>query len=160
MKPTFFKSLLLLFLVISFGCATEKVTKHKKRKSRRARFVVGNSTDEKTAGKLRSIYFNFNSTELSKRARKKLARNVKLLKKYKKLKIQLEGHCDDQGDRWKNLDVGKERSLVVKNYLVSQGISPKRLSTISFGKEKPKSFLNDEKSRKLNRRVNFVIAYR
>ena len=72
--------------------------------------------------------------------------------------MTIEGHCDERGSTEYNLGLGDRRAAAVKQYLVSQGISADRLSTVSFGKEKPFCNEHDEECWQKNRRGHFVKA--
>jgi len=121
---------------------------------------VGGSSDNGSAGGLKSVFFAFNSAELTDEAVKALKQNAGLLVKYPNVKIQLEGHCDERGNRLDNIKVGRLRNETVQKFLIANGVDAKRISTISFGKEKPNIIEENDVANKQNRRVNFVIAYR
>ena len=70
----------------------------------------------------------------------------------------IEGHCDERGGVQYNLALGEKRAMAVKQYLVSMGVNSSRVSTISFGKERPVSFGHEEASWSKNRRANFVVT--
>ena len=72
--------------------------------------------------------------------------------------VTLEGHADERGTREYNLALGERRATAVKNYLASQGVSSSRISTTSFGKERPAVLGNDDASWSQNRRAVTVIA--
>lgn len=69
----------------------------------------------------------------------------------------LEGHCDERGTREYNLGLGERRATAAKNYLVSLGVEPRRLSTVSYGKERPKARGSDEASWSQNRRAVTIV---
>jgi peptidoglycan-associated lipoprotein len=71
------------------------------------------------------------------------------------VKLTLAGHCDERGTVEYNLALGQKRADAVKNYLVRGGVDAERLSTISFGKEKPVDPGHSEASWAKNRRVEF-----
>lgn len=74
------------------------------------------------------------------------------------VKIQIEGHCDERGSDAYNLALGERRAKAALQYLVTLGIPDKRLSVISYGKEKPADPGHDETSWSKNRRDEFVIV--
>jgi peptidoglycan-associated lipoprotein len=115
-------------------------------------------SDSGKAGALKSVYFGFNSATLTSDTRNRLARNAEFLKGNSSVEVQVEGHCDERGGVQYNLALGERRAKVVKNYLVSLGVSSSRISTISFGKERPISFGHDESAWGENRRGNFVVT--
>jgi peptidoglycan-associated lipoprotein len=81
-----------------------------------------------------------------------------VLKKYPTWMITIEGHADERGTPEYNLALGERRANAVKNYLVSLGVSPDRVRTISYGKEFPFDPGHDESAWAKNRRGHFVIT--
>ncbi len=83
------------------------------------------------------VFFNYDSFELDSDAQELLQDQVAWLKQYSNVSVIIEGHCDERGTREYNLALGEKRAQSVKNYLISLGISSDRVSTISYGKERP-----------------------
>ena len=83
------------------------------------------------------VFFNYDSAELDTDAQELLQDQVAWLKQYSNVSVIIEGHCDERGTREYNLALGEKRSQSVKNYLINLGISADRVSTISYGKERP-----------------------
>ena len=79
------------------------------------------------------------------------------MKKYGKIKIIVEGHCDERGTREYNLALGERRANSVKKFLVSLGVKASRVSTISYGKERPVAVCNDISCWSQNRRAVTVL---
>jgi len=121
-------------------------------------FEVNADSDSGKTGAIQTIFFAFNSSQLSERARNTLKDNAAFLKANPQIEIQIEGHADERGGVQFNLALGEQRSAAVKKYLVALGIDGNRISTISFGKERPVAFGHDEESWSKNRRGNFVIS--
>src|SRR5467141_1643148 len=86
---------------------------------------------------VRDAYFDFDKADIRPDARAALAQTADFLKGHPSIKATIEGHCDERGSTEYNLALGDRRATAVKQYLVSLGISADRLSTVSFGKEKP-----------------------
>jgi peptidoglycan-associated lipoprotein len=84
--------------------------------------------------------------------------NADLLKKYPTWVVTVEGHCDERGTAEYNLALGERRSVAVKTYLVSLGIPPDRIRTVSYGKEFPFDPGHNEDAWAKNRRAHFVIT--
>lgn len=81
------------------------------------------------------------------------------LQRYPQLNITVEGHCDERGTREYNLALGERRANAAKNYLVSLGVSPDRIRTVSQGKERPVDTASNESAWARNRRaVSIVIS--
>lgn len=103
-----------------------------------------------------TINFEYDKSSLSADARRKLQGNADWMKKNSNVKVQIEGHCDNRGSLEYNLALGERRANAVRRHLISLGIPGSRLSTISYGKEKPLAGGEDESSHAQNRRANFV----
>lgn len=121
-------------------------------------FELNADSDSGKAGGLKTVYFAYNSSALSSETRSALQANADLLKSNGSVEVQIEGHCDERGGVQYNLALGERRANAVKKYLRTMGISSKRITTISFGKERPVAFGHDESSWSQNRRANFVIT--
>lgn len=83
------------------------------------------------------VFFNYDSSDLDGDAQELLQDQVAWLKQYSNVSVIIEGHCDERGTREYNLALGEKRAQSVKNYLISLGISSDRVSTVSYGKERP-----------------------
>jgi peptidoglycan-associated lipoprotein len=107
---------------------------------------------------LERIYFDFDSFVLTAPSRDALDKNAALLAKNNPFKVQIEGHCDERGSDEYNLALGEKRAKAALSYLITLGISPERLSIISYGKEKPLDMGHDETSWAKNRRAEFMVV--
>jgi len=105
----------------------------------------------------RHIYFAFDRYDLSNEARSTLDRKVAFLNDNRDVRVQIEGHCDDRGTTAYNLALGERRANSAKTYLTTAGISAARLSTISFGEERPVDPGQTEAAWAKNRRAQFVL---
>tara|TARA_B100001057_G_scaffold300272_1_gene300421 strand:+ start:388 stop:864 length:477 start_codon:yes stop_codon:yes gene_type:complete len=83
------------------------------------------------------IFFATNKSSLTTASRATLRKQATYLRKNKNLNVTIEGHADERGTREFNLALGERRANAAKDYLMTYGISGKRLSVISYGKEKP-----------------------
>ena len=83
------------------------------------------------------VFFATNKSNLTTAARETLRKQAKFLRKNKSLNVTVEGHADESGTREYNLALGERRANAAKDYLMTYGISGKRISVISYGKEKP-----------------------
>jgi peptidoglycan-associated lipoprotein len=92
---------------------------------------------EKAHFESEDIYFEFDQYVLSDTAKKNLNKKAQWLKAFPAAKALIEGHCDERGSAEYNLALGQKRADAAMQYLVSLGINANRLSTISYGKEKP-----------------------
>jgi peptidoglycan-associated lipoprotein len=103
------------------------------------------------------VFFDFNKSDLKPEARRTLERQAAWLKQYGNVKVTIEGHCDERGTREYNLALGERRANAAKDYLVSLGIPAARLSTISYGKERPAVLGSNEAAWSQNRRAVTVV---
>lgn len=107
---------------------------------------------------LETVYFDFDKSDLRQDARNVLSKNAEVMLKSKpKAKIQIEGHCDERGSAEYNLALGDRRAKSSLQYLITLGVKADRLSTISYGKEKPAVQGSDEAAWAKNRRAEFVV---
>jgi peptidoglycan-associated lipoprotein len=105
---------------------------------------------------LQRIHFDFDMFDLTGQALSILAENARVLKAYPEATITIEGHCDERGTIEYNLALGDKRARAAKDYLVSLGISPARISVISYGKERPIDYGHNEAAWAKNRRAEFI----
>jgi peptidoglycan-associated lipoprotein len=100
-----------------------------------------------------TIYFDLDQYDIDSQDQTALARQAQWLARYPAKRATIEGHADERGTREYNLALGERRANAAKNYLVSLGVDPSRLSTISYGKERPIALGSDEQSWAQNRRA-------
>ncbi|HET7334794.1 MAG TPA: peptidoglycan-associated lipoprotein Pal [Rhizomicrobium sp.] len=84
-----------------------------------------------------TVHFAYDSYAIESNDRLTLQRQAAWLQKYPSIRVTIEGNCDERGTREYNLALGARRANAVKEFLVSLGVSPARLDTISYGKERP-----------------------
>ena len=106
---------------------------------------------------LKDIHFDFDKFSILPREAEILKENSALLKKYPGMKFQIEGHCDERGTGEYNLALGERRANSAKKYLISLGIEPSRITTISYGEERPFDQAHNEDAWTKNRRAHFII---
>ena len=106
---------------------------------------------------LKDVHFGFDKYDIRPEDTEILKENAALLTKYTTAKIQIEGHCDERGTVEYNLALGERRANSTKKYLLSLGISPDRISTISYGEERPLDPGHHEEAWAKNRRAHTII---
>jgi peptidoglycan-associated lipoprotein len=106
---------------------------------------------------LKDIHFEFDKYDIQPKAADILKENCSLLRKYPVMKFQIEGHCDERGTGEYNLALGERRANSAKKYLISLGIEPTRISSISYGEERPLDPDHNEEAWTKNRRAHIVI---
>lgn len=103
------------------------------------------------------VYFAYDKSDISPEARTILTKQSDWLKKNGNVTVTVEGHCDERGTREYNLALGERRATAVKNVLVALGIPANRVSTISYGKERPAVVGSTEAAWAQNRRGVTVV---
>jgi len=104
------------------------------------------------------IYFDFDKYDLRTDARTTLDRKASFLNQNSSIRVQVEGHCDERGTNEYNMALGERRANAAKQYLTTAGISAGRLSTISYGEERPLDPGHTEAAWARNRRAHFVVT--
>ena len=134
----FNKNLKNVLLVILATLALSACSTAKKSGSVDGDVYTGKETVEYlAAGVPDRVFFATNKSSLTTASRATLRKQATYLRKNKNLSVTIEGHADERGTREYNLALGERRANAAKDYLMTYGISGKRISTISYGKEKP-----------------------
>lgn len=107
---------------------------------------------------LEDVHFDFNSIQLSERAKTILMANAEWLKTHPDAAVTIEGHCDERGTASYNYVLGEKRAIRTKNYLVSLGVSDERLQIMSYGKDNPACWDPTEPCYQKNRRAHLVLG--
>lgn len=106
---------------------------------------------------LKDIFFDFDRSAIRPDAKVVLAEDVDWLQVHATAAITIEGHCDERGTSEYNLALGERRAQAAKDYLVASGINAKRVTIVSYGKERPFMLGHDETAWKWNRRAHCVV---
>jgi peptidoglycan-associated lipoprotein len=122
--------------------------------------AIGSTTldDLNRNSPFKPVFFAVDSADLDDAARQVASANAEILKTNARWVVTIEGHCDERGTVEYNLALGERRAIAVKTFLVSLGISPERLRTISYGKEFPFDPGKTDEAMSKNRRGHFVIT--
>ncbi len=154
--------LALGFTAMAFvtGCASKKSSANTGSESN---VTYGTSADGSSEnggiglGTLARVHFEFDSSALSSDARATLEKNAKTIKSGRKMRVLVEGHCDERGSNEYNIALGERRARAVIDYLVNLGVQRSRLEMKSWGEERPLNSQSSESAWKANRRAEFVI---
>jgi peptidoglycan-associated lipoprotein len=103
------------------------------------------------------VFFETDSSNLTPTAMATLDKQAAWLNQYRNYRILIEGHADERGTREYNIALGARRGSIVVNYLVSKGVDQRRITTKSFGKERPVAICNDISCWSQNRRAVTVV---
>jgi peptidoglycan-associated lipoprotein len=112
---------------------------------------------EEPMPELNDVFYAFDKYNLTDESKRTLEQNSAELKRASETTIIIEGHCDERGTKAYNLALGEKRAKAAKDYLVSLGVSGSRITTISYGKERPFDPGHNEAAWAKNRRAHFVI---
>lgn len=114
-------------------------------------------TEKELQIKISDVYFDFNQYDIKEDAKPVLKELSSMLLKNNKLKVIVEGHCDERGTNEYNLALGEKRANSVKEYLIALGVPSNRINTVSYGEEKPVCTEQTEECWAKNRRAHFVF---
>ena len=115
------------------------------------------SSEPGVQDQLRDVFYDYDAATLSAESQATLDADGKVLMDNTSVSIQIEGHCDERGTVEYNLALGDRRAQSAKDYLVRYGVPASRLSTVSYGEERPFATGNDESAWAQNRRAHFVV---
>jgi peptidoglycan-associated lipoprotein len=104
------------------------------------------------------VFFTTDQTDLSPTAQATLDKQAAWLNQYSKYSFTIEGHADERGTREYNFALGSRRAQAVHDYLTAKGVSPSRMKTISYGKERPVAVCDDISCWSQNRRAVTVLG--
>ncbi len=104
------------------------------------------------------VYFDTDRFNIDAEDAEVLRSQAAWLRRYPDVRVTIEGHCDERGTRDYNIALGERRANAAKNYLASLGVDPSRISTVSYGKERPAALGSDEASWARNRRAVTVTV--
>ena len=119
--------------------------------------VGSQSHFELAVGSSSVIYFDTDRFNIDSSDAAALQAQAQYFARYPQLTFTIEGHCDERGTREYNLALGERRANAAKNYLVSLGVSPDRIRTVSYGKERPVALASNAAAWAQNRRAASII---
>jgi peptidoglycan-associated lipoprotein len=104
------------------------------------------------------IYFIVDQSDLTPEGQEILTKQAQWLQQYSNVVVQVEGHSDERGTREYNIALSARRATATREFLIAQGINPKRISSIAYGKERPAALCDAEQCWTQNRRAVTVIT--
>jgi peptidoglycan-associated lipoprotein len=116
------------------------------------------STTYEEGSPLADVHFALDSSALDEAARATLEKHALWLQSRRDVRVTIEGHCDNRGTTEYNLALGEQRARAVWDYLVSLGVAPERLRTVSYGKERPLDPADTDEAYAKNRRAHFSVS--
>ena len=117
----------------------------------------GNYLVDRDTFKERTVYFELDSSAVKPGEKPKVDAVAEYLKSNPACKLEIEGHCDERGTEEYNRSLGERRALSVREYLIAVGIAGERVSTITYGEDKPAILGHDESAWAKNRRGEFLL---
>ena len=133
----FNKNLRNIFLILFATLALSACSTAKKSQTSGDVYTGSDTVEYLASGVKDRVFFATNKSSLTSASRETLRKQATYLRKNKNLNVTIEGHADERGTREYNLALGERRANAAKDYLMTYGISGKRISVISYGKEKP-----------------------
>ena len=116
------------------------------------------SDESGEGGPLADVHFDYDQATLTDEARGILEKHAAWIKAHAGLRVGVEGHCDERGTVEYNLALGDQRARVTREYLVSLGVEAARLTTVSYGKERPLDSGSGDAAWARNRRAHFAVS--
>ena len=153
--------LILIFaMFILDGCAKKDIKKDKdiEESDLNAENPRYGKAEVGFSGEMKMVHFDYDKYMLSPAAREILKNNAEWIKQHPKVSVQVEGHCDARGTEEYNIALGQKRAESVRKYLVDLGVVPGKLTTVSYGEDKPIVKSEAEEAWAKNRRAEFVIT--
>jgi peptidoglycan-associated lipoprotein len=150
-------------ILVASGCGGKNTTKSDDQNGPNSAAADENTMGDSDSGKasgLQTVHYPYDSFVLDESGKSTLQANGQILKDKPSLKIQIEGHCDQRGGIQYNIALGEKRANSAKKFLEDMGISADRITTVSYGKERPIDPGTTEDAYAKNRRANFVITSR
>ena len=108
--------------------------------------------------KFKDALFDYDKYDIRPDAREVLDSVASWLNSHRDIKALVEGHCDERGTNEYNLALGERRAKAARDYLISRGVSHKRMSIITYGEEKPACTEQNEECWQKNRRAHFIVT--
>ena len=112
---------------------------------------------EQTVGGQTIIYFDTDQSNIDATDQAALRTQAQYLQQYPNVSVTIEGHADERGTREYNLALGEQRATAARNFMVGLGIPASRITTLSYGKERPVALGSDESAWAQNRRAVTVV---
>ncbi len=112
---------------------------------------VGGSQEDLVANVGDRVFYELNSSTLSDAGQATLTKQADWMAKYPNVSVQVAGNCDDRGTEEFNIALGQRRANAAKDFLVARGVSSSRITTISYGKDRPTALGDDEQAWSQNR---------
>ena len=145
--------LVIMATLILSACATKTTTKKIETQISGDTFTGDETVKYLATGVPDRVFFATNKSVLTTASRDTLRKQAAWLRENKNISVTVEGHCDERGTREYNLALGERRANSAKDYVVGYGIDPSRISTISYGKERPVATASSESAWMKNRRA-------
>lgn len=146
---------------LSFGCGSKQTASTPAAASSGMRddSAIRELTEPERVTIAEKVYFEFDRAEIKPEGREILTRKAPIIKNRPKIKVLVEGHCDERGTPEYNMALGDRRAKAAQKFLVNLGVSASQLETISYGEERPAVMGHNESAWSQNRRAEFKAVY-
>lgn len=144
-------------VIALWGCAARLDTPAPDELGQFANAVMPGTEDDLRANIGDRVFFDKESAVITAEALTTLQRQARWLMSYPYVSVTIEGHCDERGTREFNLALGYRRAYAVREFLIAAGVDGRRISTISFGKERPEVVGSNEAAWAQNRRAVTMV---
>ncbi len=114
-------------------------------------------SEGRTSAPFLPVYFDYDSYVIRPDMIERMEHNAKVLLDNPGIRVEIQGNCDERGTNEYNLALGEKRAKAAKDYLVTLGVDPARITTVSLGEEKPLDPGHNEEAWAKNRRDDFII---
>jgi peptidoglycan-associated lipoprotein len=109
-------------------------------------------------GHVKDAFFDFDRYDIRPDQRDALTKDAEWLRQNPRVRIVIEGHCDERGTSEYNMALGQQRAEAAKEYLVQLGVAPTRIQIVSYGRERPFATGHDERAWARNRRDHLLVT--
>ena len=165
------KVLVLVLVIFAFGCSKKYVQPDGHEGDEADSNIVAvkeeisheegdmdSSVVDESLFEFKDALFDYDKYTIRPDARDALDSVATWLNSHKGINVMIEGHCDERGTNEYNLALGEKRAKAARDYLIAQGISSRRMATITYGEEKPLCPHDNEACWQMNRRAHFVVT--
>jgi peptidoglycan-associated lipoprotein len=157
----------LVFTIVSTGCGKKQVNTDDRDRTPPpvVEDTADDATDDAEMARNRAmeaigamIFFDFDRSDLREDARGTLQGKAEAMRQFTEVDVRIEGHADERGTIEYNLALGERRADSARRYLIDLGIDPDRMTTVSYGEERPMTEGHNESAWANNRRDEFITA--
>ncbi|MGL4208025.1 MAG: peptidoglycan-associated lipoprotein Pal [Candidatus Adiutrix sp.] len=136
----------LMIMPLSMGCSSKRVDRDANFEALKSAFLGDH------------VYFDFDRYDIRSDGAAVIQAKAAFMTQFSAIRAEIQGHCDERGTEAYNMALGDRRAKAAFNYIVSLGVDPSRLNTVSYGDERPIDTGRNESAWARNRRAQFVVT--